>query len=162
MPSSYSVDQVAIVNRLSNDRVIQLTDDAGAGSIDAAKVTEAIDAAEAEFHLYAGVYYDTPVRKSDNTIPQGIREKLIEATAWRLMNRRPEFLRGEQDEGKLWQKIRDSVETWYEAIAHPDKGKRLLIPGAKDKSTPLVPRAGSAKLTADTPRFTEDRMKGFF
>jgi phage gp36-like protein len=162
MASNYDVDQQAIVNRLSADRVQQLTDDANAGTIDATKVVEAIDAAEAEFHLYASVYYTTPVRTSASTIPEGIREKLIEATAWRLTQRRSEALQGTDKEGKLWADRRKEILDWFEAIASSDPKKRLLIAGGVEKTSDVVVRSGTATVVSDAGRFTPSRMKGFF
>jgi hypothetical protein len=162
MASNYDVDQQAIVDRLSADRVQQLTDDANAGAIDSTKVVEAIAATEAEFHLYASVYYATPVRTSTNGIPDGVREKLIEATAWRLQQRRPATLEGTGGEGKLWADRRNEVLDWYEAIASSDPKKRLLIGGGVEKTTDVVVRSGTAKVVSDVGRFTPSRMKGFF
>jgi phage gp36-like protein len=162
MAGSYSIDLNAMKSRLSDQRLIQITDDAGSGSIDTAKVDDAITAAEAEFHLYAGVYYTTPVRKSDNTIPQGIREKLLDATAWRLMQRRPEFLRGSEDEGKMWADRRAEVLAWYEAIAASDPKKKLPIAEAVEKAAAAVADGhGLPKVGSDDSLFSRDRRVGF-
>jgi len=162
MPSSYGVDQDALVARLSTREMIDLTDDASVGAIDAGIVEQKIDEAEAEFHLYAAVYYATPVRTSTGATPEGIREKLIEATAWRLKQRRPELVRNSEDEGKLWADRRKETLDWFEAIASADPKVRLPIAGAVAETTDVVTRAGTAVVRTDRPRFTQQRMRGFF
>jgi phage gp36-like protein len=130
--SSYNINEAAIVKRLGFQRVVELTNDtAGATTIDSAVLDEAIAAAEAEFHLYAGVYYVVPVRDGSNNIPPGIREKLIELVAWRLMNRRPHMLAGDDNsERKLWSGVRSSIDAWFNAISTADPKSRKPIPGA--------------------------------
>jgi phage gp36-like protein len=161
MPSNYGVDQAAMIHRLSNDRLIQLTDDENTGAIVASRVTEAIEAAEAEFHLFAGVYYDAPVRTAAGAIPTGLREQLIELTAWRLQQRRSENLRSSEDEGKLWEGIRKRLDGWLDDISSADMKKRKPIPGAVERLQPDPPRAGSAEVVSDTQVFSLTSMGGF-
>ena len=145
------------------DRVIQTTDDTNSQTIDVTVLDAVIAAAEAEFDLYAGVYYVTPVRTAGDEVPIGVKEKLVDAVAWHLMNRRPEVMRSSADEGEYWTRRRREILGWFEAIASADPKRRLLIPGATEKSEDdVAPRAGSAKVTSDVARFSTARMKRFF
>jgi phage gp36-like protein len=162
MASNYNIDQAAIIKRLSAKLVKDLTDDLNTGSIDSAIVEESIDATEAEFHLYAGVFHVTPVRTAQGAIPQGVREKILEANAWRLMQRRPGNLKNDTDEGRLWEKRRKEVLDWFEAIASADEKVRLLIPFAVERTQREEPRAGGAAIVSDPSTFTISSMKGIF
>lgn len=162
MAGSYSIDVDRIKARLGEERVMQLTDDDNAGAIDITAVDEAIVSAEAEMHLYAGVYYDVPLRKSDGTtVPDGIKDLLTDSTCWRLMTRRPEFLRNGADEGEFWERRRKEILAWLNAIAHASPDRRLLVPGAVERSTAVVSRGGGPKITTDVPRLSTDSLKGF-
>ncbi len=160
--SAYAITTNLLKTRLSEERLIQLTDDSNTGAIVQTAIDEAITSAEAELHLYAGVYYATPLRKSDGvTVPDGVRELLTDSVCWRLMTRRPEFLRNSEDEGKYWEARRDEILRWLRAIANADASRRLLIPGAVEASAATV-RAGEASVSSDAPRFSGESMKGFF
>lgn len=160
MPGSYSIVQGDL--RFSDDRLKQVTDPNGV-AIATPLVDAAIVAAEEEFHLYAGIFYAVPVRKSDGSTPTGIKQKLINAARWYLMQNRPEFLRGDSDEGKLWEKARKEWTDWLESIAAANsEGKpRLPIPGAVETST-LVARDGEAEVQADAVFFEADTMRSLF
>jgi phage gp36-like protein len=160
MAGSYSITQSDL--RFSNVRLAQLTDDNGA-VIDTTKVDAAIVAAEDEFHLYAGVYYATPVRDSGGAVPAGIRLKLIEAARCFLLGNRPESLRSDEDEGDQWEARRREHITWLKSIADADPKDRLPIPGAVEKSAgDTTARGGTASVVADAVYFAPSTMKGFF
>ena len=157
--SDYSIDATALAGRLKQSELVQLTDDADTGAIDEPTLTAAIDAAEAEFHLYAGVYYAIPVRTSAGAVPPGVKEKLLDAVAWRLKQRVPELLRNGDDEGKLWAERRKELLEWYEAIANLDPKKRLVIPGAVAPDSPATePRTGGVSVDADCELYGEGFM----
>lgn len=163
MAGQYSISLDLIKKRLGQDRVIQLTNDANTGTVDQANVDEAILSAEAELHLYAGVYYATPLRLEDGTtVPPGIKELLADSTCWRLMTRRPEFMRNTNDEGDYWESRRKEVVAWLKSIADPDARDRLLIPGAKKPSAAVEPRGGASTVETDDPRFSTKSLKGMF
>ena len=58
------ITQAELLDFLTLSELVQLTDDAGTGLVDSAKVTAALDAASAEIDAYAGVKYSTPLQTS--------------------------------------------------------------------------------------------------
>ena len=70
---------------LSDAVLQQLTDDDNAGSIDTAKVTECIIAAEAEVNSFLAKQYTTPIT---GTIPEPVKEWSVQLTTLRLRQRR--------------------------------------------------------------------------
>jgi len=155
MASRYGIDQETIVKRLTFDRVVQLTNDAGGDTIDTDNLDEAIAGAEDEFDLYAGVYFVTPVRDASDAVPAGLRRKLIELVCWYLMMRRAELLKNSNDEGDLWKGRREELLTWMEGIGPTS------LPGAVKLTAPGGSKLGTATVISDAPRFSADRMVGF-
>lgn len=150
MAGNYGITQSKL--RFSDERLKQLTDDAGA-TINTTKVDDAILAAEQEFHLYAGVYYATPVRTSAAAIPEGLEQKLIEAARWFLMQNRPEFLRSDDDEGAQWETRRKEWMKYLERISDARAEQRLPVPGAVERSGQTA-RGGTASIVSDEQFFT--------
>lgn len=62
MPYSTQAD---LLNQLSEQELVELTDDARTGAVDAAKVTAAIKTADATIDAYAGGRYSVPLAVSD-------------------------------------------------------------------------------------------------
>lgn len=163
MAGQYGIVVGDIQKRLSDDRVLQLTDDQNSGSIVTSTVDALIDDSEAELHLAAGNYYDLPLRKESDpaATPEGVKTMLVDRVCILLMARRPEFLRNDQDEGGYWRDREKRILDWFEAIGAPDPSKRRLIPGAKPKSTAQDVRAGAPEVQSDCALFTHKTMKGW-
>jgi phage gp36-like protein len=157
MASSYSVTQADL--RFSDTRLKQITDDAGQ-TIDATVVEEAILAAEEEFELYAGVYYSLPVRDGSGNQIAGLRRKIADAARWFLITRRTEALRNDEDEGEQWSARRKEWVRWLEQIGEADSKKRLMIPGAAEKSDAPA-RGGEAEVVGDDVVFSVESLGGF-
>lgn len=60
--------QTDILNQLDQTVLIQLTDDAGAGAVDADKVTRAIADADEEIDAYLSVKYSLPFSSTPNLV----------------------------------------------------------------------------------------------
>jgi len=70
----------------SSDAVlVQLTDDAKAGTIDTSKVNECIVAAESEVDSYLSPRYSVPIT---GTVPETVKEWAVQLTTLRLHQRR--------------------------------------------------------------------------
>ena len=76
--------QADILEQLDNTTLIQLTDDAGAGTVDADVVTRAIADADAEIDGYCGKRYDVPF----STVPAIIRKFSVAIAIKNLFARR--------------------------------------------------------------------------
>lgn len=76
--------QSDLLEQISEDELIQLTDDAGTGSVDTTVVDRAIADADAEIDAYAGARYDTPFA----TTPDIIRKISVDISVYNLFARR--------------------------------------------------------------------------
>ena len=79
-----------ITNWMGSAAVIQLTDDAGTGSADDSRITEARQGAEAEANSYLATRYATPViLTGESEVAAVLRAFVLELAAYRLHGRRP-------------------------------------------------------------------------
>lgn len=76
--------QSDLLEQISESKLIQLTDDADIGSIDADVITRAIADADAEIDGYAAVRYDVPF----SPVPVSIRKRSVDITIYNLYARR--------------------------------------------------------------------------
>jgi phage gp36-like protein len=84
--------QSDLEEQISENELIQLTDDAGAGAVDATVVSRAIADADAEIDAYAGARYDVPFAST----PAIIRKISVDIAVYNLFARR----RGAPDDRK--------------------------------------------------------------
>lgn len=79
-----------IQSRLGSQAYIQLTDDAGSGSADTAKVDEARLGAEGEVNSYLATRYATPVDLTNEPEVQAVLKSFVlDLVSYRLHSRRP-------------------------------------------------------------------------
>ena len=158
MASHYELDRDDLREVMEETRIVQLTDDEQDGSQVDARVLAAIEAVEALLHESAGVFYETPLRlDSDPTkYPLAVRERLLQAAAYRLIARKPFILHEEDGEGAHWRRVWKEFLAWLDAIA---QGK-VVIPQAVKKGTPASV-GGGASVVSDTSVFTFESVKGF-
>lgn len=76
--------QTDIVNQLDTTTLIQLTDDAGAGAVDATVVTRAIADADATIDAYCQGRYTVPL----SPVPVKIRQVSVDIAIYNLFSRR--------------------------------------------------------------------------
>lgn len=79
----YSI-QTDLLEQISEDRLVQLTDDGDAGVIDTSVVTRAITDADAEIDGYCGTRYDVPFLP----VPVMIRKLSVDIAIYNLYARR--------------------------------------------------------------------------
>jgi phage gp36-like protein len=130
---------------LSDDDLLQLTDDAGVGEVDATVLAGVIARSEGEFHGYAAKRYATPVDVTgDATLAATIRGRLLDLVAYYLRGRRP----------GMPQEVRDrytDAQRWLRDLAD---GK-VTLGVAPNQS------AGNTILSGgETRQMTHDKMKG--
>ena len=80
---AYSL-QADLLEQISEDKLIQLTDDDDTGSIDADTITRAITDADAEIDGYAATRYDVPF----SPVPVSIRKLSVDIAIYNLYARR--------------------------------------------------------------------------
>ena len=76
--------QSDLLEQISEDDMIQLTDDADAGNVDDDVVTRAIADADAEIDSYCGTKYDVPF----STVPVMVRKLSVDMSIYNLYARR--------------------------------------------------------------------------
>jgi len=133
-----------IIEQLDEDTLIQLTDDAGAGTVDDSRVTRAIADADAEIDSYCGVRYSVPL----SPVPPVIRKGSVDIAVYNLYARR----RGAPEDRK--DRYNDAIRFLRDVAA----GKASL--GADDPDG--APGGGNAPSIDYSDRiFTRDKMSGF-
>jgi phage gp36-like protein len=75
--------QADLLNQLTQAELVQLTDDAGTGSVDSAKVDAALAAASATIDAYAGARYALPLQPSEK-----VKQVCIDLAVYELEKRR--------------------------------------------------------------------------
>jgi hypothetical protein len=153
----YGVTFDMIIRRLGEERVIQLTDDDGSGTIDTEHLEEAVLTVEADLNLAAARYHVIPLRTSAGAVPVGITRKVREAACWQLMSRRSEFLRGGTDEGDFWEKRRKEWTDFLDGI-QASGDDRKFIAGATELA--VATSVGTASVVSDDAFFTS--TKGYW
>ena len=100
------VTNADIEERLGSTAYVQLTDDAGSGSADEDKVTEARLAVEGEVNSYVGRRYAVPVSVTGNQELAGVLKGVtLDLAEYRLHARRPpvpEEIRRKRDAAVQW------------------------------------------------------------
>ncbi|MFH1984125.1 MAG: DUF1320 domain-containing protein [Pseudomonadota bacterium] len=138
--------QSDMLEQISQDEVIQLTDDAGSGAIDADVVTRAIADADGEIDAYCGKRYAVPF----STVPAIIRKLSVDMAIYNLFARRE----GAPD---------DRSKRYDSAIRLlRDVGKGAVSLGADDPDgTP--PETNAPQMSTENPAriFSRSKMTGF-
>ena len=75
--------QTDLLNQLTEAELVQLTDDAGSGAVDTAKVDAALAAASATIDAYAGARYTLPLQTSEK-----VKQLCIDLAIYELEKRR--------------------------------------------------------------------------
>ena len=136
--------QADILEQMDSDILVQLTDDADAGAVDADAVTRAIADADAEINGYCGARYATPFV----TVPAIIRKVSVDLAIYNLYARRTSV-------------PEDRQKRYTDAIRFlKDVAKGIATLGAND---PDGSPAEANTLDIDqSPRlFTRDTLQGF-
>lgn len=140
---AYSL-QADLLEQISSDKLIQLTDDADIGSIDADVISRAIADADAEIDGYCGRRYTVPF----TTVPAIIRKVSVDIAIYNLYARR----KGAPDDR---QKRYDNAIKFLTNVS-----KGLISLGADDPDS--VPSGSNApEITQSDRIFTRDKMNGF-
>ena len=138
--------QSDILEQLDEDVLIQLTDDADAGAVDASVVARAIIDADAEIDSYCGVRHTVPF----TTVPEIIRKVSVDIAIYNLYVRR----KGAPESRK------ERYDNAIRFLKDVSMGKASL--GENDpEGTP--PDTHAPQMSPDNPEriFTREKLKGF-
>lgn len=143
MPYSTQTD---LEEQISQAELIELTDDAGSGAVDATAVARAIADADAEIDSYCGSRYTMPF----SPVPVIIRKFSVDMAIYNLFSRRSVLKVPEER-----QKRYDNAIRFFRDLA-----KGMISLGA---DAPAEPGDGlpQATRTKDDRIFTRDKMSGF-
>jgi len=133
-----------IRERLPEDELVNLTDDAGAGAVDAAAVARAIADADAEIDGYLGGRHPVPL----SPVPALVRKLSVEVAIYHLHSRRG----GAPEE---WRKRYEDGRRLLENIA---KGLVTLGGDAPDSGQPA---GGAAAAQSETRLFSRTGLRDF-
>lgn len=136
--------QSDIVEQLDEDILIQLTDDADAGTVDADTVTRAIADADAEIDSYCGVRHSVPFA----TVPDIILKYSVDIAIYNLYARR----KGAPDYRK--ERYDNAIRFLKDVAA----GRASL--GEDDPDAPPMD-THTPDISSNTRIFTRDKMSGF-
>jgi phage gp36-like protein len=136
--------QTDIVNQIDSTVLLQLTDDAGTGVIDAGIVTRAIADADATIDSYCQDRYTIPL----SPVPAKIRQVSVDISIYNLYSRREDVvpdIRKERNQAaiRFLEKVADGKI---------QLGVATLTPTNTDNSV---------SISGNTRLFTRDKMSGF-
>ncbi len=136
--------QSDLLEQISEDKLIQLTDDLDAGTIDADVITRAIADADAQIDSYCGTRYEVPL----SPVPVVVRKLSVDIAIYNLYARR----KGVPE---------DRQKRFEDAIRFlKDVSKGIATLGADEPADDSD--SGPEATTVKTDRvFTSDKMKGF-
>jgi len=135
--------QADILEQLDEDILVQLTDDADAGSVDDDMVTRAIADADAEIDGYCGKRYSVPF----STVPAIIRKFSVDIAIYNLYARR----KGAPDDRK------DRYSNAVKFLANVAKG--LISLGENDPDS--TPASAAPEIDNEDRIFTRTTMEDF-
>lgn len=132
-----------LLNQLTQAELVQLTDDAGTGSVDSAKVDAALAAASATIDAYAGARYTLPLQTSEK-----VKQLCVDLAIYELEKRRRRVR-----EATL--AARDAALSFLRDLA---RGRAVL-----DQPTGAQPQASEAdvKKTEQERAFSDEKLEGF-
>ncbi len=138
--------QSDLLNRITQQELVELTDDAGSGTVDAAKVTAAIVAADATIDAYAGARYTLPLAQSEQ-----VKNLSMDLAIYELEKRR--------------RRIREDTQTAYgQAMAllrDVARGQATLAQPSKPQGTELDVETPDRTEQKDKFAFSKDNTEGF-
>lgn len=141
------IAQSDLLDRVSQKQLIQLTDDAEAGTVDATKVNDCIADAEAQIHGYAAKLYSVPFAAP---VPPLIITLDKDIAAYNLWRRRPAI--------KMPEQVRKTFDDAVSMLKDISKG---LVTLGIDPA-PAASTRGAAGETFGPPRvFDRDKLGGF-
>lgn len=129
------VTNADIESRLGTEAYIALTDDAGNGTADPARINEARMGAEGEANSYLATRYKTPVDvSSEPEVESVLRCFVLDLVAYRLHSRRPpvpEDIVRRREEAVTWLSRVASGVVQLPAIMAPAQASSLGIVGER-------------------------------
>ncbi|HAR97942.1 MAG TPA: DUF1320 domain-containing protein [Syntrophus sp. (in: bacteria)] len=137
--------QADLEEQISPAELIELTDDAGSGSVDTSAVARAIADADAEIDSYCGGRYTLPF----SPVPVMIRKLSVDIALYNLHTRRS-FAKAPEERQKRY----DNAIRFLR-----DVSKGLISLGADEPAR--TDTSNSVEMTGNDRIMTRDKMQGF-
>ena len=137
-----------IINRLSEDVLIRLTDDNDTGTVDEKKINETIEEAAGEIDAYCQSRYTLPF----NPVPKVIKKLTVDITVFALFARRG--LNADNNEDQVIIQQRKDAIKFLENIA-----RGLVTIGPAPEQT-QAPESG-VSIVSPGRIFSRDKMRDF-
>lgn len=131
---AYAV-QNDILEAISSDELVNVTDDAGAGVVDADAVTRAIADADAEINTYCATQYTVPL----SPVPDIVRKLSVDIAIYNLYGRR----RGATDDRK---QRYDNAIALLRRIADGSVSLGVAAPDPDEEGGPEATQSGSDRI----------------
>jgi phage gp36-like protein len=144
------ITKADILTRVDERKLIQLTDDAGAGTVNDEVVNAIVLDAEGTFESYARTRYTLPVPKT-----QKVKSVCLDIAVFKLYERRASIKDGIFD---VREKAHDKAIKFLEAIS---KGQAALDVPASEETKTSPASADTVLKGSSRPVFTDERLKGF-
>ena len=135
--------QSDLLNQMTTEELVQLTDDAGSGSVDTAKVDAALNAASATIDAYAGARYTLPLETSEK-----IKHLCVDLAVYELEKRRRRVR-------EVTLSARDTALNFLRDLS---RGRAVL-----DQPAGANPQSSEAdvKKTSQDREFSDTNLEGF-
>jgi phage gp36-like protein len=153
--SVYGITVEELKARLTAKTLAAVTDDAGGRTIDESLGAEKVLDAEAIFHSFAGVYYQTPIAPTSSDY-RAVRKVVIDLAAWELLSRRPHAISG--GTGDIERTRYEATLAWLKALA--SRNRSVQLTGSAER-TGAAPKSGGAEIVADAAQFLGDALADF-
>lgn len=135
-------DLAAMQARFEDRDLLQLSDDANNGAIDAARIDQALEAADALITSYIAARHKDVAALAGNAVLQDIACDIAFARLWR--SNMPEWVK---------ERRKDAIRSLADFAA----GKIKLDGGEEE----AAPRPGAIHVTSDPQRFGRDKLGGY-
>jgi len=138
------VSETELKDYITEAELIQLTDDAGAGTVDTVKITAALAAADSDIDAYAGVRYTLPLATSEK-----VKQLARDLAIWYLEKRRR----------RIREDTQKAYDLAFEFLRDLAAGKATL-----DQPTGAAPQTAAQDVLSsdnDELKFSDDNLDGF-
>jgi len=162
--SAYGVEPMDLLQRFELKELVGVTGGSGT-TPDLDVIAAVILKADAEIHVAASPHYETPIVAVPTATPQqaadlaaALQEKVLDISAYKLMQRRPSILNA-GERSTYFSQLKKSNDAWLGRLGDPDPERRLLLAAAAPAAAP-VSTAGAAWAESGKNVFSRERTKG--
>jgi hypothetical protein len=167
MASAYEISPQDLTQRLEIEQLRKITLDVGpyTGDPDWSVVEAKIAEAEADIHMAASAYYQTPIVPRDGATTIEASElrsfiigRVLDLTMYKLLQRRPAILNA-GDRSTYYATVKKTLDTWLQLLSGDSKNRQTL--GVAKPREVAITSGAEAWAESDTPRVNRCNLGGF-